>query len=58
LVLAIITAIIAPIILMSQNMQSQRDRIRAEYDYEINKKTEKEIEIIKRQLDRIEKKLK
>jgi uncharacterized membrane protein len=58
LVLSCIAAIQAPIILMSQNREEQRDRIRAEYDYEINKKAEKEIEVIKKQLDRIEKKLK
>jgi uncharacterized membrane protein len=58
LMLGIITAIMAPVILMSQNRQSQRDRIRSEYDYAVNKKSEKEIEEIKKQLDKIEKKLK
>lgn len=58
LVLAVINAILAPIILMSQNRQSQRDRIMAEYDYKINKKSEKEIEKIKKQLDKIERRLK
>jgi len=58
LMLAMITAILTPIILMSQNREVQRDRIRAEYDYELNKKAEKEIQEIKRQLDRIEKRLK
>ena len=57
LVLAVITSILTPVILMSQNRASQRDRIRAEYDYELNKKSEKEIQEIKRQLDRIERKL-
>jgi uncharacterized membrane protein len=57
LVLAIITSILTPVILMSQNRASQRDRVRAEYDYELNKKSEKEIQEIKRQLDRIERKL-
>jgi uncharacterized membrane protein len=58
LVLGIINVILAPIILMSQNRESQRDRVRAEYDYQLNKKAEKEIQDIKRQLDRIEKRLK
>ena len=58
LVLGIITAILAPIILMSQNRETQRDRLRAEYDYDINKKAEKEIREMKEQLNRIEKKLK
>lgn len=57
LILNIITVILTPAILMSQNRQSQRDRIRTEYDYQLNKKSEKEIEQIKKQLDRIEKRL-
>ena len=47
LVLSCLAAIQAPIILMSQNRQSQRDRIKAEYDYKINKKAEQEIREIK-----------
>lgn len=58
LVLGIISVILAPMILMSQNRESQRDRERAEYDYLINKKAEKEIQELKKQLDRIEKRLK
>ncbi len=58
LVLAIITAVLSPVILMSQNRVSQRDRLRSEYDYQLNKKSEREIEEIKKQLDRIERKLK
>ena len=58
LVLAIITCILTPVILMSQNRASQRDRMRAEYDYELNKKSEREIQELKKQLDRMEKRLK
>lgn len=47
LILSCLAAIQAPIILMSQNRQAQRDRIRAEYDYRLNKKAEKEIREIK-----------
>jgi len=47
LVLSCLAAIQAPVILMSQNRQYQRDRIKAEYDYRINKKAEKEIREIK-----------
>lgn len=57
LVLSCLAAVQAPIILMSQNRQSQKDRLRAEYDYRVNKKAEKEIRDIKKQLDRIEKKI-
>jgi len=47
LALSCLAAIQAPIILMSQNRENQRDRIKAEYDYQINKKAEKEIREIK-----------
>jgi uncharacterized membrane protein len=57
LVLSCIAAIQAPIILMSQNRESQKDRQKAEYDYLVNRKAEKEIEQIQRQLERIEEKL-
>ena len=57
LVLSCLTAIQTPIILMSQNRISQKDRIRTEYDYAVDRKAEREIEEIKKQLDRIEKKI-
>jgi len=57
LILSCLAALQAPIILMSQNRQTQKDRIRGEYDYEVDKKAEKEIEQVKKQLDRIERKL-
>lgn len=58
LIMGTITAILAPVILMSQNRQEQKDRIRAEYDYEVNKKAEREIEELRKQLDRVERKIK
>ena len=54
LMLSCLAAIQAPVILMSQNRQSQKDRNRAEYDYSVNKKSEKEIRELKTQLTRIE----
>jgi uncharacterized membrane protein len=57
LLLSCIAAIQAPIILMSQNRANQKERLRAEYDYAIDKKSEKEIEQIQKQLERIERKL-
>jgi len=54
LVLSCVAALQAPIILMSQNRQSQKDRQRSEYDYAVNRKAEREILDIKRQLNRIE----
>lgn len=53
LVLAMITSIQAPIILMSQNRQTERERIRAEYDYAINRKTEKEVREMKTDIEEI-----
>ena len=55
LVLSCLAAIQAPIILMSQNREGQKDRRRSQYDYSINRKAEKEIESIQKQLNRIEK---
>ncbi len=58
LFLSCIAAIQAPIILMSQNRESQKDRQRAEYDHAVNRKAEHEIQDIKEIVERIEKKLK
>jgi len=55
LILSCVAALQAPIILMSQNRQSQKDRQRAEYDYTINRRAEREIQDVKTQLTRIEK---
>lgn len=54
LVLSCLAAIQAPIILMSQNRSAERDRQRAEYDYTVNRKAEREIREIQKQLNRIE----
>ena len=43
LLLSMLAAIQAPIIMMSQNRHSQRDREMAEHDYEVNLKAEIEI---------------
>ena len=56
-VLSTLAAIQAPIILMSQNRESQKDRARAEYDYAVNRKAEKEIRGIRDQLEKIERKI-
>jgi uncharacterized membrane protein len=47
LFLSCLAAIQAPIILMSQNRQSEKDRLKSEYDYAVNRKAEKEIREIK-----------
>lgn len=44
----------SPLILMSQNRQAERDRIQAEHDYETNVAAKEEIEVILRELGRLE----
>ena len=44
----------APIIMMAQNRQSQRDRIQADNDYQTNLEAKKEIEALQIQLTYIE----
>jgi len=56
-VLSTLAAVQTPVILMSQNRQSQKDHQQFQYDYNVNKKAEKEIQEVKKQLDRIEKNL-
>ncbi|AFV01977.1 MULTISPECIES: DUF1003 domain-containing protein [unclassified Dehalobacter] len=56
LVLSCIAAMQAPVIMMSQNRQENRDRLRAEHDYEVNLKSEILIEEVLKRLDVIEKK--
>jgi uncharacterized membrane protein len=57
LALSLLAALQAPVILMSQNRQSQIDRLSAEYDYAVNRKSSREIDKIQKQLKRIEGKL-
>lgn len=54
LVLSMVAAIQAPVILMSQNRTTEKDRARTEYDYAVNRKAEREIKEMKKQLTRIE----
>ncbi len=44
----------APIIMMSQNRQSERDRAQAKADYETNIEAKQEIEALAKQLNKIE----
>lgn len=44
----------APIIMMSQNRQNQRDRMQAQHDYQTNIDAKKEIEALQIQLSKIE----
>ena len=53
LILSCLAAIQAPIIMMSQNRQEARDRLRAEHDYEVNLKAEIEIRQLHVKLDQL-----
>jgi uncharacterized membrane protein len=44
----------APIIMMAQNRQSERDRVQAQADYDTNLEAKKEIEALQIQLNKIE----
>ncbi|MDO8673539.1 MAG: DUF1003 domain-containing protein [Dehalococcoidia bacterium] len=51
LVLSGLAGMQAPVIMMSQNRQEAKDRLRAEHDYEVNLKAEIEIEQLHTKLD-------
>jgi uncharacterized membrane protein len=54
LILSMLAAIQAPIIMMAQNRQSDKDRVTARLDYEVNVKAESEVAWLHKRLDRIE----
>ncbi len=51
LVLSCLAAVQAPVIMMSQNRQEAKDRVRAEHDYQINLKAELEIRHLNQKMD-------
>jgi len=53
LILSCLAAIQAPIIMMSQNRQEKKDRIRSENDYKINLKSEIEIRTLHEKVDHL-----
>ncbi len=53
LALSLLAAIQAPVIMMSQNRQEARDRMRAENDYKVNLKAELEVRAISDKLDQL-----
>ena len=53
LVLSCIAAIQAPVIMMSQNRQESKDRLRSEYDYRVNLKAELEIRQLHEKIDHL-----
>ena len=53
LVLSAIAALQAPVIMMSQNRQEDKDRLRSQHDYAVNRKAEIEISSLNEKLDRL-----
>jgi uncharacterized membrane protein len=51
LILSCLAAIHAPVIMMSQNRQEVKDRLRAEHDYRVNLKAELEIRHLNAKID-------
>lgn len=57
LMFSVQAAYTAPVLMMSQNRQAQRDRYQAQADFDTNVKAEREIEDLQAHLHRIEKTL-
>jgi len=53
LLLSCLAAVQAPIIMMSQNRQEQKDRLRSRHDYQVNLKAELEIRLIHEKIDHL-----
>jgi uncharacterized membrane protein len=53
LFLSMVAALQAPIIMMSQNRQSAKDRLQASHDYEVNLKAEIEIMALHEKMDEL-----
>jgi CRP/FNR family transcriptional regulator, cyclic AMP receptor protein len=51
LFLSMLAAIQAPVIMMSQNRQDTKDRLRSELDYDVNRRSESEIQGLARKLN-------
>jgi CRP/FNR family cyclic AMP-dependent transcriptional regulator len=57
LFLSMLAAIQAPVIMMSQNRQDKKDRVRSELDFEVNRRAESEIQSLTHKLNFITEKL-
>jgi CRP/FNR family transcriptional regulator, cyclic AMP receptor protein len=51
LILSLLAAIQAPVIMMSQNRQDMKDRVRNELDYSVNRRAESEVQALSRKLN-------
>jgi CRP/FNR family transcriptional regulator, cyclic AMP receptor protein len=57
LFLSMLAAIQAPVIMMSQNRQNTRDRLRSELDFDVNRRAETEIQGLARKLNGLDEKM-
>ena len=57
LFLSMLAAIQAPVIMMSQNRQDTKDRLRGELDFEVNRRAESEIQGLARKINLLDEKL-
>jgi CRP/FNR family cyclic AMP-dependent transcriptional regulator len=57
LFLSMLAAIQAPVIMMSQNRQDTKDRLRGELDFDVNKRAETEIQSLSRKLNLLDEKI-
>lgn len=57
LFLSMLAAIQAPVIMMSQNRQDKKDRLRSELDFEINRRAEHEIQLLLRKFHTLDEKV-
>ena len=57
LFLSMLAAIQAPVIMMSQNRQDTKDRLRGELDFDVNRRAESEIQGLARKLNLLDEKV-
>ena len=57
LFLSMLAAVQAPVIMMSQNRQDTKDRVRSELDFDVNRRAEAEIQALSRKLNLIDEKI-
>ena len=57
LFLSMLAAIQAPVIMMSQNRQDKKDRLRSELDFDVNRRAESEIQALSRKLNLLDEKM-
>jgi uncharacterized membrane protein len=57
LFLSMLAAIQAPVIMMSQNRQDAKDRLRSELDFDVNRRAEAEIQDLSKKLNLLDEKI-